>query len=223
MSVQDITTNDLRRMKKTEGLVFQGCGGDPQEWINGINEMLTTENILLQGSKFNNVFRFQRDAVTCLLFPFDPDVKLDTGKLAMWRLATHSQFGATWLSDFVPNELGGYLGERVKDKYGLLDEACRQWCALSENDRNRMDGVGFREFYEKLSLERYKEYRRNPKAFSLGKTGETVVIPFSHAESLCMEELIANALCGYQEKNTEDTLLDLEIKFAQVNDEGMSC
>ena len=122
MSVQDITTNDLRRMKKTEGLVFQGCGGDPQEWIDGINDMLTNDNILLQGSKFNNVFRFQNDNVTHLLFPFDPEVKLDTGKLAMWRLATHSQFGSTWLSDYVPNELGGYIGERVKPDCALIGE-----------------------------------------------------------------------------------------------------
>ena len=41
MSIKDITTNDLRRMKKTEGLVFQGCGGDLQEWVDGINDMLT--------------------------------------------------------------------------------------------------------------------------------------------------------------------------------------
>ena len=122
MSAQDITTNDLRRMKKTEGLVFTGCGGDPQEWIDGINGELTSAGILLQGSKFNNVFRFQHDGVTCLLFPFDPDVKLDTGKLAMWRLSTHSQFGSTWLSDFVPNKLGGYLGERIKPDCALIGE-----------------------------------------------------------------------------------------------------
>ena len=40
MSVRDISINDLRRMKKTEGIVFQACGGDPQEWIDGINDML---------------------------------------------------------------------------------------------------------------------------------------------------------------------------------------
>ena len=120
LSVTDISVNDLRKMKKTEGLVFTGCGGDPQEWIDGINDELTSAGILLQGSKFNNVFRFQHDGSTCLLFPFDPDVKLDTGKLPIWRLAAHSQFGATWLSDFVPNELGGYLGERVKPDCALI-------------------------------------------------------------------------------------------------------
>ena len=33
MSIKQITTDDLRRMKDSEGIVFQGCGGDPQEWV----------------------------------------------------------------------------------------------------------------------------------------------------------------------------------------------
>lgn len=31
------------------------------------------------------------------------------GKLTLWRIQTHEQFGETWLSDYVPNQLGGYL------------------------------------------------------------------------------------------------------------------
>jgi hypothetical protein len=34
------------------------------------------------------------------------DVKLDIGKLAIWRLASHDTFGGTWLSDYLPNRLG---------------------------------------------------------------------------------------------------------------------
>ena len=37
---------------------------------------------------------------------------MDVGKLAMWRLQTHGQFGGTWLSDYVPNRLGGFVQER---------------------------------------------------------------------------------------------------------------
>ena len=72
-------------MSGKEGLIIQGCGGDPQEWIDGINEMLTDEGILLEYTGFKNVSRFQHDGVTNLLFPFE-DVKLNVGKLAMWRL-----------------------------------------------------------------------------------------------------------------------------------------
>lgn len=49
-----ITTNELRRMTNQEGLILQGCGGDMQEWVDGINELLTQEGILLEGTEGNN-------------------------------------------------------------------------------------------------------------------------------------------------------------------------
>ena len=113
--MNQLTTDDLRHMEDREGLVLQGCGGDLQEWVDGINEMLTEAGILLGGSRFENVSSFQHDGLTCLLFPFE-GVKLDVGKLAMWRLQTHEQFGGTWLSDYVPNRLGGFTQEQVPQK-----------------------------------------------------------------------------------------------------------
>ena len=37
-------------MEDQEGLVLQGCGGDPQEWLDGINEILAQECILKKGA-----------------------------------------------------------------------------------------------------------------------------------------------------------------------------
>lgn len=118
MSVKRITTDDLRKMKDKEGLVLQGCGGELQEWVDGINGELTKANILLGGTKFKaeNCSVFENEGLTCLLFPFTADVKLDMGKLAMWRLRTHEQFGGTWLSDYVPNKLGGFVAEITAEK-----------------------------------------------------------------------------------------------------------
>ena len=107
MSIKNITTGDLHHMKNSEGLVLQGCGGDLQEWVDGINKMLTEEGILRAGSKFTNCSSFEHDGLTCLLFPFK-DVSVDVGRLAIWRLKTHDAFGGTWLSDYVPNRLGGF-------------------------------------------------------------------------------------------------------------------
>ena len=47
-----LTTDELRRITNQEGLILQGCGGDAQEWIDGINELLTQEGILLEGTEF---------------------------------------------------------------------------------------------------------------------------------------------------------------------------
>ena len=72
-----ITTDELRRMTNQEGLILQGYGGDAQEWIDGINELLTQEGILLEGTKFKNVKSFRNEGLTNLLFPFsDPSKKI---------------------------------------------------------------------------------------------------------------------------------------------------
>jgi hypothetical protein len=101
-------------MTGSEGLILQGCGGDPQEWLDGINEMLTEEGILLEGDTFKEASSFEHGGVTNLLFGMD-DAKLDIGKLAIWRLQSHSAFGGTWLSDYVPNKLGGFI-EQPQEK-----------------------------------------------------------------------------------------------------------
>lgn len=110
MSVKKIDAYALCRMNGKEGLILQGCGGDLTEWVDGINEMLTEAAILKDKSAFKaeDCSTFEHDGLTCILFPFEEDVKLDMGKLAMWRLRTHEAFGGTWLSDYVPNRLGGF-------------------------------------------------------------------------------------------------------------------
>ena len=123
-SITKITTEDLRAMDSQEGLVLQGCGGDLQEWLDGINGMLAEAGILLDGSRFERASVFQHYGLTNLLFPFE-GVKLNMGKLAMWRLQTHSRFGGTWLSDYVPNRLGGFIEQPQvpqKPKMELLDQ-----------------------------------------------------------------------------------------------------
>ena len=98
MKIINIEAQQLRSMKKQEGLVIQGCGGDLKEWAEGINEML---------------------AKSGMFFPFE-GLQLDAGKLAMWRLQTHREFGGTWLSDYVPNRLGGFAAEQKKQECELI-------------------------------------------------------------------------------------------------------
>lgn len=107
MSIKHINTDDLRRMSNTEGLIIQGCGGDLQEWVDGINEMLTEEGILRNGSQLKECSTFEHGGLTCLLFPLK-GVEVNASHLAIWRLKTHDAFGGTWLSDYVPNHLGGF-------------------------------------------------------------------------------------------------------------------
>ena len=64
--MKELTTEQLRRLDGQEGLVIQGCGGSLQEWIDGINDLLTEAQILCGGSKFRSeeVAVFQQDRIT---------------------------------------------------------------------------------------------------------------------------------------------------------------
>ena len=104
MSIITITADDLRQMQDPEGLILQGCGGEPQDWLDGITDLLTNEGILLNGSRFQDCSVFQHGGRTCILFPFE-GVELNIGRLAMWRIQTRGNYGGTWLSDYIPNYL----------------------------------------------------------------------------------------------------------------------
>ena len=86
--IKIVTIDELRQMNDQEGLILQGCGGDLQEWVDGINELFAQAGILQAGSawKAEAVRSFQYDGLTNLLFPFE-GVLMDVGKLAMWRPA----------------------------------------------------------------------------------------------------------------------------------------
>lgn len=55
LSINHIATEDLRRMEGKDGLILQGCGGDLQKWLDGINEMFTEAGILKNGAKFQDM------------------------------------------------------------------------------------------------------------------------------------------------------------------------
>ena len=106
------TLDELRRMRNTEGLILQGCGGDPNEWVDGINELFTEEGILLDGSTFTDATVFENEGLTNLLFNMD-DVKLNMGRLAMWKLQSRGTFGGYWVSDYLPNKLGVSMDDPI--------------------------------------------------------------------------------------------------------------
>ena len=139
MEIKNITLHELRKMNGSEGLVLQGCGGDLQEWVDGINDMLTESGIFQNGSRFDKAYTFKNEGLTCLLFPFD-DVQLDVGKLAIWRLETRENFGSTWLSDYVPNSVGGFIEEQIADLE--IQKNKRPKCPIIGADGNIFNVMG---------------------------------------------------------------------------------
>ena len=143
MEIKNISLHELRKMNDSEGLVIQGCGGDLQEWADGINEMLIEQRILQNESRFEKAYTFNNEKLTCLLFPFD-EVQPDVGKLAIWRLETRENFGSTWLSDYVPNNLGGFIEEQSEnhEMEGKMQENKRPKCPIIGADGNILNIMG---------------------------------------------------------------------------------
>ena len=55
----------------------------------------------------------------------------------MWRLQTHGNFGGTWLSDYVPNRLGGFIS-----KEQTAETAPKPDCPLIGQDGNIFNLMG---------------------------------------------------------------------------------
>lgn len=169
MSIKTVTADELRRMNGAEGLILQGCGGDPQEWLDGINSLLTDEGILKNDSRFENISVFQNSDLTNILFPFEDGVDIDMGKLAMWRLRSHEQFGGTWLSDYVPNKLGGFADEAAPEQE-------KPDCRLIGEDGNIFNLMGLAA----------RTLRRNGLAEQATEMTERITGCGSYDEALCI-------------------------------------
>lgn len=175
MNINKISAEDLRRMGDKEGLILQGCGGDPKEWVAGINQMFTEEGILLEGTEFTEVSVFEHDGLPCILYPFE-DVKIGMGKLAVWRMQTYETFGGIWLSDYVPNRLGGFIKESV----------AKPDCALIGEKGNifNLAGIAARTLRENGMKEQAEEMK------------ERVCSSHSYEEALCIIGEYVNITSG---------------------------
>ena len=162
-----IFAEDLRKMSDKEGLILQGCGGDLQEWADGINSALIDSNILR--SPFDRLYVFENEGLTNIMFPFE-DVELDIGKLAMWRLQTHEQFSGKWLSDYVPNRLGGFVEEQPSQEQNKPD------CPLIGQDGNIFNLMGIAS----------KTLKRNGMAEQAKEMCDRITSSGDYNEALCI-------------------------------------
>jgi hypothetical protein len=108
----EMSFNDfLTKFSGDEGLVFLGCGGNIQDWIDGIQDIMKEENIIVNTDCFIDTFTLKTTGGRVdLVMVFSPHGRIDIGRLAIWRI----QFGdCSWISDYVTNyaDQHGYIGE----------------------------------------------------------------------------------------------------------------
>lgn len=99
MTIKNITVEEAKEIEG-DALVLIGCGGDVNDWAEGINGLLKEEGIIRES--MDDVFILNKIVRTDLIFMFNETV--DMGKLAIWRLTKGLTFNAKWLSDYLNNE-----------------------------------------------------------------------------------------------------------------------
>lgn len=114
--IQETTFDNVRDMaaQNTEGLVLLGCGGDLNEWVNGVAKLLRQEGIVASNFNIDRALKLTTTGGrTDLLLLFSWD-KVDPGRLAIWRIG----FGdCSWLSDYVVNYADHHGYSVASDEY----------------------------------------------------------------------------------------------------------
>ncbi len=171
VNMKTITTEELKNMNHQEGLILQGCGGDLQEWIDGINGILREQGILLDGKPLDDVAVFQHEGLTNLLFAFG-EHKLDIGKLAIWRIQTREQFGGTWLSDYMENKLGGFAKrQQAKPDCPLIGEDGNIFNIWRIQTREQFGGTWLSDYMENKLGGFAKRQQAKPDCPLIGEDG----------------------------------------------------
>jgi len=107
ITIKNISCSEVKELRndKYEYLIVQGCGGNLNEWINGITDLLKDNGIIPDSFSFNEVYSFENNNLTNMAFALNSK-DIDMSKLAMFRLEIRESFGAMWLSDYIDN---GYI------------------------------------------------------------------------------------------------------------------
>lgn len=185
MSIKTVTADELRRMNGKEGLVLQGCGGDPQEWLDGINGLLTDEGILKNGSRFENISVFQNGYLTNISSP------LRTAWTSTWAsspcgdcIPTNSSAALGFRTS--PDRLGGFISEHEPNK-------TKPDCKLIGEDGN---------IYNLMGLAA-RTLRKNGLTEQATEMTERITACGSYDEALCIIGEYVNITDGeeYEDEN----------------------
>jgi hypothetical protein len=112
LKVVNGTFKDVKELaENNEGLVMLGCGGELEEWVQGIHNILLKEGIVENEKWCDKAIGLtSTGGRTDLLLNFAQNAKINIGKMAMWRLA----FGScSWLSDYVVNYADHFKIEEI--------------------------------------------------------------------------------------------------------------
>lgn len=106
--------------KTNFSIVVLGAGAPLEEWVNGINGELKQSSITDAENCFTRAYTLSNNVLGAkgrcdLVLVFDPAVKPDMGKMALWRVGWNGAIG--WTDDFIANH-GADYGYAAADEDG---------------------------------------------------------------------------------------------------------
>ena len=135
----------------------------------------------------NEILNNEEEEETSILTLTDENgVDIDMCKLAMWRLHSHEQFGGTWLSDYVPNRLGGFISEHEPNK-------TKPDCKLIGEDGN---------IYNLMGLAA-RTLRKNGLTEQATEMTERITACGSYDEALCIIGEYVNITGDYESEDID--------------------
>ena len=88
------------RTKSQEGIVLLGCGGDHQQWIDGITDYLKNEKIAIE-NPWDKVYLLTTSGGRYdIAFVFKMPYTFDMNKMVLWRMTWGD---CSWISDYLVN------------------------------------------------------------------------------------------------------------------------
>lgn len=123
-------------------------------------------------------FVFENEDCTCILFPFE-GADINVGRLAIWRLQTHGMFSGKWLSDYVPNRLGGFVTE----------ETCKPKCPIIGADGNIYNVMGIAAKTLRQSGMREQAEEMQSRVTESGNYHEALGIIMEYVEPVSEDEI----------------------------------
>jgi hypothetical protein len=165
-------------------IVVLGAGGSLEEWIKGIEGKLKESSITSAEKVFTRAYTLSdnvrgKEGRIDLILVFDPAVKPDMGKMAIWRLGWDGAIG--WTEDFITNH-GKDYGHTAVDEENEEEEPAKPHAKLTGEDGNVFSIIGRVSKALKKAGQEDKAKEFTDKAFNAGSYDEVLRLAMTYCD-----------------------------------------
>ena len=174
--------------KTNFSIVVLGAGGSPEDWVQGIDGELKHSSITSANNCFIRAYTLSNNVLGAkgrcdLVLVFDPAVKPNMGKMALWRVGWNGAIG--WTDDFIANH-GADYGHAAVEENDTEDEGpdttSKPFVQLSGEDGNAFSIIGMCSRALKNANQSDKSTEFINKAFAAGSYDEVLRLAMEYCD-----------------------------------------